>query len=437
MKKIQITELPPATNLLSLGLALLLGPIVSLSVDAYTLVDLGPNVSPKAINNLGVVVGSNNTDLYPTTAFNWSIDSGFNSINGGTNANAINNNGKIAGTTIDGAFIGDRDWSNYGAFGINQIDEVSGYHVGSNPYQPRSLPYNPAIYSGNKWKVYDIAKLYPRGTRQGVYADRYIMNAINANGYTVGYKYRYGLSGYSAILIDTNKPVNDSSDVVYLPVLAAGRAVDINNNNVVVGTTTQAFSYDYNAASLSILPLLDGGLYSSANDINELNQIVGSSQSTDGYHAVTWDESGNITDLNEMVTSAIWFLSSATAINDNGDITGTGTLDGIPHGFVLMNGTISEPPAIQNEPPKAVASANKYRGRAPLTVNFDASNSTDPDGSIVSYAWDFMDGSSSIEVNPSHEFTTPGVYFVTLTITDDMGLTDSTQVEIKVRNARK
>lgn len=309
--------------------------------------------------------------------------------------------------------------------------------MGSNPYQPRSLPYNPAIYSGNKWEVYDIAKLYPRGTRQGVYADRYIMNAINANGYTVGYKYRYGLSGYSAILIDTNKPVNDSSDVVFLPVLAAGRAVDINNNNVVVGTTTQAFSYDYNAASLSIFPLLVGGLYSSANDINELSQTVGSSQSTDGYHAVIWDELGNITDLNEMVTSANWSLSSATAINDNGDVAGTGTLNGIPHGFVLMNGTISEPPAIQNEPPKAVASANKYRGRAPLTVNFDASNSTDTDGSIVSYAWDFMDGSSSIEVNPSHEFATPDVYLVTLTITDDMGLTDSTQVEIKVRNARK
>lgn len=437
MKKIQITELPSATNLQAMGLALFLGPMVSLSVDAYTLVDLGPNVSPKAINNLGVVVGANNTDLYPTTAFNWSINTGFNSIKGSISANTINNNGEIAGTTIDGAFIGDRDWSNYGAFGINQIDEVSGQHVGSNPYQPRSLPYNPAIYSGNKWEVYDIAKLYPRGTRQGVYADRYIMNAINANGYTVGYKYRYGLSGYSAILIDTNKPVNDSSDVVFLPVLAAGRAVDINNNNVVVGTTTQAFSYDYNAASLSIFPLLVGGLYSSANDINELSQTVGSSQSTDGYHAVIWDELGNITDLNEMVTSANWSLSSATAINDNGDVAGTGTLNGIPHGFVLMNGTISEPPAIQNEPPKAVASANKYRGRAPLTVNFDASNSTDTDGSIVSYAWDFMDGSSSIEVNPSHEFATPDVYLVTLTITDDMGLTDSTQVEIKVRNARK
>jgi len=126
MKKIQITELPSATNLQAMGLALFLGPMVSLSVDAYTLVDLGPNVSPKAINNLGVVVGANNTDLYPTTAFNWSINTGFNSIKGSISANTINNNGEIAGTTIDGAFIGDRDWSNYGAFGINQIDEVSG-----------------------------------------------------------------------------------------------------------------------------------------------------------------------------------------------------------------------------------------------------------------------------------------------------------------------
>lgn len=268
----------------------LLGVIASASAMAYELIDLGANVEPKAINNLGVVVGSSNTDQYPASAFSWSSDSGFELIKGGTSANAVNDDGLIAGSTIDGAFIGTRQWSNYGAFGINQAGEVAGYGVGKNLLQPRSLPYNPAIFNGNKWDVYDIAQLYPRGTREYVYADRFILNGINTDGYTVGYKYRYGLATNSAILIDPNDTVNDLSDVVYLPTYG-GRAVDINDNNMIAGTTanntrvvpaiySQAFVYDYNADTdkLTILPVLGGGLRSHAYDINEYNEIVGYSE---------------------------------------------------------------------------------------------------------------------------------------------------------------
>jgi len=68
-------------------------------------------------------VGSSNTDQYPTIAFIWSSVSGLALIDGGTSANAVNDYGQVAGSTIDGAFILDgnyRDWSDYGAFGINQ-----------------------------------------------------------------------------------------------------------------------------------------------------------------------------------------------------------------------------------------------------------------------------------------------------------------------------
>lgn len=126
--------------------AALLGVIANAPALAYDLIDLGPNVEPKAINNLGVVVGSSNTDQYPATAFSWSSDSGFTFIAGGVSANAVNDAGQIAGSTIDGAFIDNRDWSNYGAFGINQAGDVAGYKVGKNLLQPRSLPYNPAIF---------------------------------------------------------------------------------------------------------------------------------------------------------------------------------------------------------------------------------------------------------------------------------------------------
>jgi probable HAF family extracellular repeat protein len=370
----------------------LLGVTMSAPALAYQLIDLGAHVEPKAINNTGVIVGASNTDQYPTTAFRWTSDEGLVPINGGTSANAVNDNGQIAGSTIDGAFIDSYDRSGYGAFGINQWGTVAGYKVGTNPDQPRSLPYNPAIFNGNKWEVFDIARLYPRGTRPGVYADRFILNSINDGGYAVGYKYRYGLAGSAAILIDTNGPVNDASDVVYLSTPYGGRAVDINNNRMIAGTTggnsstgeyAHAFLYDYDSnhsIDLGTLPVNENefGLTSAAYDINDRNQVVGSSRLITAntslndpakYHAFLWEpaadgslEAGTMTDLNDRVTLPDgWILTRATAINDYGDIAGVGLVDGIEHGFILTTGTISEPPPTPNEPP--VETIKKGKGK--------------------------------------------------------------------------
>ena len=422
---------------------------------AYELIDLGSNVAPKAINNSGVVVGSSNTDQSPTTAFRWTSANTLELIDG-TSANAVNDNGQITGSTITGAFILDgnnyRDWSDYGAFGINQSGAVAGYKVGQNPYQPRSLPYNPAIFNGNKWDVFDIAAIYPRGTREGVYADRFILNSINAEGFTVGYKYRYGLAGSAAILLDPNVIINDSTDVTYLSIPAGGRAVDINDNNMIVGTTgsssrtvpvaySQAYTLDYNVGELTIL-LLDGGLRSNAYDVNENNQVVGSSEtlvgSTTVGHAFLWNQVDGIIDLNDWATEG-WVLTSATAINDNGDVVGNGFQNGVAHGFLLTNdmGSGSEPLPALNQAPVAVASADVTSGKAPLVVTFDSSASEDFDGTITGHSWDFPDGSFSVEATPSYEFTVPGSYQVILTVTDNLGATASDSITITVRKGKR
>ncbi|MCK5359159.1 MAG: hypothetical protein KAJ95_00960 [Gammaproteobacteria bacterium] len=64
-------------------------------------------------------------------------------IKGGISANTVNENGQIAGNTVDGAFVLDgnyRDWSDYAAFGNNQLGEVAGYQVGKNPFQAHRQP---------------------------------------------------------------------------------------------------------------------------------------------------------------------------------------------------------------------------------------------------------------------------------------------------------
>ncbi|NVJ59971.1 MAG: PKD domain-containing protein [Gammaproteobacteria bacterium] len=53
-----------------------------------------------------------------------------------------------------------------------------------------------------------------------------------------------------------------------------------------------------------------------------------------------------------------------------------------------------------------------------LSVSF-SDNSSDQDGSIISYSWDFGDGDASSQQNPNHSYQASGTYNVTLTVTDD------------------
>jgi len=58
-------------------------------------------------------------------------------------------------------------------------------------------------------------------------------------------------------------------------------------------------------------------------------------------------------------------------------------------------------------------------------IKFDANKSNDPDGQIVSYQWDFGDGSSLQGMVVTHTYTNAGDYEITLTVTDNDGLMDS------------
>ncbi len=89
----------------------------------------------------------------------------------------------------------------------------------------------------------------------------------------------------------------------------------------------------------------------------------------------------------------------------------------------------------QNTPPLAQIDLDLSSGRAPLTVQFDAGNSTDPDGTITSYFWDFGDGTTSTQPAPVHTFTVPGTYTVTLTVKDNDGASATTNVEVIVEAA--
>jgi hypothetical protein len=68
------------------------------------------------------------------------------------------------------------------------------------------------------------------------------------------------------------------------------------------------------------------------------------------------------------------------------------------------------------------------RGVMPHVVEFDSTESQAVDG-IATYFWEFGDGQTSTQANPVYTYTTPGVYSVSLTVTDTKGLTDKVTKE--------
>jgi len=70
------------------------------------------------------------------------------------------------------------------------------------------------------------------------------------------------------------------------------------------------------------------------------------------------------------------------------------------------------------------------------SVFLSAQSSSDADGSIVEYLWDLGDGTTSDQVDVTHNFAATGTYQVSLTVTDNDRLTDSQTINIQVTNER-
>ncbi len=120
-------------------------------------------------------------------------------------------------------------------------------------------------------------------------------------------------------------------------------------------------------------------------------------------------------------------VAEDTGTADSAADVATDTADAAP------DGEVDTAPA--NMPPVAQITADTTTGEVTLNVSLDGAESSDPDGTIVSYAWDFGDGEEAEGVNVTHEFTR-GCFTVTLTVTDDDGASASASVDVVVSGAR-
>ncbi len=149
---------------------------------------------------------------------------------------------------------------------------------------------------------------------------------------------------------------------------------------------------------------------------------------------------GNTSSDDKGISSYLWDFkdgNTATSTNPSHTFTDAGTYavtlrvtdeEGLSD---ITTVTITVENQTENEEPVAVANASPDTGNAPLEVQFIANNSTD-DKEITGYSWDFGNGQSTSNKNPSYTYNTAGVYEATLTVTDAEGLTSSDSVTITV-----
>jgi PKD repeat protein len=101
--------------------------------------------------------------------------------------------------------------------------------------------------------------------------------------------------------------------------------------------------------------------------------------------------------------------------------------------FACRAGFTLEAGGCVNNPPIASA-GGPYLGSEGGEILFDGSGSTDADGSALTYAWDFGDGSSGVGVSPSHAYADDGTYTVILTVTDAAQASTVAQAHANIGN---
>ena len=134
---------------------------------------------------------------------------------------------------------------------------------------------------------------------------------------------------------------------------------------------------------------------------------------------------GDSTFGSEAITSHPY--AGAGTYNVTLNVTDNDSLNGTVYHEVVVG-----PPPPGPRPPVADFAASPSPVNPGSPVTFDATASFDPDGTIVSYAWEFGDSTVGSGVMPTHAYANPGVYTAILTVVDNQSLSSDATHQVTV-----
>jgi PKD repeat protein len=218
----------------------------------------------------------------------------------------------------------------------------------------------------------------------------------NGSGKVLGFIGADGLFGF------TYKAIQDPAGL-YTDTITA---CFFNSETKVCDKATKTW-VDTTPPTIVIISPQDGGKYT-------LNAVVTANYSVEDAVGVAWI-TASVPIGGPIPTSQMGNQVFTVTATDHGGNTATKS----------VTYQVLAPPVAQAGPDQTVLVG--------LPVALNGSGSHDPDGSIVAHAWNFGDGTSGTGVKPSHAYSSAGLKTVTLTVTDNDGLTGSDTLAVTVQ----
>lgn len=246
------------------------------------------------------------------------------------------------GTTGSMVMLGQPEDRFVNAQAINASGQVTGSAYPQAATSVDAFLWNPTSPNATSGTLHDL------GTVGGTYSVGY---DINSSGHVVGESGT--ANGFiRAFLWSPSTPNGASGSMIDLGTLggnnySGARAISddrriVGESNILGDTAGHAFLYDGTMHDLGTL----GGNSSAAFALNAGGQVTGYSQMPGNKieHAFLWTSAGGIVDLNSLIApEAGWDLRIARGINDAGQITGSGQINGEDHAYLLTPIAVPEP----------------------------------------------------------------------------------------------